>query len=569
MKLLKRDYFKYISNNTIVFILILTIFSCFSLFMQKYIINGQDFMFHFSRLEGVIDNIKINNLFNGVYYNQLNGYGYASPLFYADIFLYFPAILVLIGISKYSAYKIFLFIISFLSILFMYLAVKSITNNKKTGLFISILYAASSYRLTDIFERCALGEILTFIFLPLVFWGIYEIIYRDKSKWWILVIGMSGLILSHLITSVLVFFTLIIICLFNIKKIFREKVRIGSLIYSVLFTILITSYFIFPMLEQMMVQKYSVNYVMDGFAIGDYATKIERLLFVIPGIVYCELFDGAWLPAGVGITFIIILFILLKSFIKRKIHVDDNFCKLTLIIGIVYLLFSTNLFPWDLGIIKKIFSFMQFPWRILSIVTVLIFISFGIYYSKSKYLNNNFFTNVIIILVIPIILIFNVYNLSAIYLQKSLGSDFETISCGEYLPISDVVTGWGAEQSDYYYDRENIAISNGSIDLETRRDNKYLIVNYKDNIQNNEVILPLLYYKGYDIKVNGNNVKYFKSKDGLIKIKINDNKGKIVAYYKGTNISYYTKIISFVSIICFILIVLKKTKKCSLIYKKD
>ena len=102
--------------------------------MQKYIINGQDFMFHFSRLEGVIDNIKSNNLFNGLYYNQLNGHGYATPLFYADIFLYFPALLVFCGVSKYSAYKIFLFVISFLSILFMYLAVKNITNNKKAGI---------------------------------------------------------------------------------------------------------------------------------------------------------------------------------------------------------------------------------------------------------------------------------------------------------------------------------------------------------------------------------------------------------------------------------------------------
>ena len=561
MKILKKDYFKYIDNKTMIFLLVLTCFSCFSLFMQKYIINGQDFMFHFSRLEGVIDNIKTNNLFNGLYYNQLNGYGYAAPLFYADIFLYFPALLVLVGISKYSAYKIFLFIINFLSILFMYLAIKSITNNKKTGLFISILYAASSYRLTDIFERCALGEILTFIFLPLVFWGIYEIIYRDKSKYWILVIGMSGLILSHLITSVLIFFVLFVICLFNIKKLIKEKQRIISLIYSVLFTILITSYFLFPFLEQMLSQKYSVNYVMNDFSIGDYTTRVERLLFVIPGIVYCELFDSAWLPAGLGIAFLIVLFMTLKAFTKHEIKSDNNFCKLILVIGVICLLFATNVFPWNLWIIKKLFSFMQFPWRILSIATVLILMSFGIYYAKSKYLNNHLFTNIIVLFSIPIILIFNLYNLSSIYLQDTLGSDFETISCGEYLPISDVVTGWGSDQSDYYYNRENVAITNGNIDLKTIRKNKYLIVEYDNNEENNEIVLPLLYYKGYDIKINDKNVKYFKSNEGLIKVKVNDEEGKIVAYYKGTNISFYTKIISLVSIIFFVINVVKQKKK--------
>ena len=44
-------------------------------------------MFHFSRLEGVITNIRTNNFFNGLYFRQLNCYGYACPLFYDDIFL--------------------------------------------------------------------------------------------------------------------------------------------------------------------------------------------------------------------------------------------------------------------------------------------------------------------------------------------------------------------------------------------------------------------------------------------------------------------------------------------------
>ncbi len=562
MKIFKKDYFNCVKDKTFIFLFILTIISCFSLFMQKYIINGQDFMFHFSRVEGVIDNLKANNLFNGLYYNQLNGYGYATPLFYADIFLYFPAFLVLLGIGKYSAYKIFLFVISFFSILCMYLAVKSITNSKKTGLLISILYAASSYRLTDIFERCALGEILTFIFLPLVFWGIYEIIYRDKNKYWLLVIGMSGLILSHLITSVLTFFVLMIICIFNIKKLFKDKTRIIKLIYAVLFTVFITGYFLFPMLEQMFCQKYSVNYVMDSFSIHDYASRVGRLLFAIPGIVYCRLFGGVWLPAGVGIAFIILLIITMKGFIKENIESDNNFWKLMLIVGIICLLFSTNLFPWNLGIIQRLFSFMQFPWRILSIATVLILMSFGIYYEKSKYLENHLITNIIILFSIPVIFIFNVYNLSSIYLQDTLGSDFETISCGEYLPISDVVTGWGPEQSEYYYDRKNIATAEENIELKTVRKNKYLIVDYDKNDGDHEIVLPLLYYKGYDIKINNKNVEYFKNSDGLIKVTVNNDKGKIVAYYKGTKLSYYTKIISFISVVLFLVMIKKERNRC-------
>ena len=66
----------------------------------------------------------------------------------------------------------------------MYLATKNMTKDKKIGLFTSILYATSSYRLTDMFERCALGENITFVFLPLVFWVIYEIIEQDENKYY-------------------------------------------------------------------------------------------------------------------------------------------------------------------------------------------------------------------------------------------------------------------------------------------------------------------------------------------------------------------------------------------------
>ena len=562
MSLLKRDYLGKIKNKkeVVFFLIFLTIISCFSLFLQKYIINGHDFMFHFSRLEGVITNIRTNNFFNGLYFRQLNCYGYACPLFYADIFLYIPGILVCMGFSKYFSYKLFLFLISFFSILSMYYTASSISNNRKSGLIVSILYASSSYRLTDMFERCALGELLTFIFLPLVFLGIYEIIYGDEKKYYLLVFGISGLVLSHLITFVLTFLVLFVICLVNVKKFFCEKKRLFYLFYSVFFTLLITSYFLFPMVEQMFSQKYSVNYMMNHISVFDYATKFYRLFLAIPGIVYDKFFGGGWFPGGLGIAFVFILILMVKIIVRREVISNNNFAKLSIIICFFCIIFSTNIFPWHFRIIESIFSFIQFPWRILSIATVLILISFSIYYANSKYLNNSFITNLIIIFSFFPILIYNVYNLSSIYFQDTLGSDFETISFGEYLPASDVVTDWKNNQGEYYYNREYEAVADGVVDLDTKREKQYLIVRYRNNKDANFVILPLLYYKGYDIKINHHKVSYMKSDEGLIQVKINHNKGKIVAYYRGSDLSYYTKIISFVSIVLFVILVIYQKK---------
>ncbi len=565
MKILKKDYLNQMNKKkTILFFLfLLSIFSTFSLFLQKYIINGQDFMFHFSRLEGVIMNIKENNLFSGIYPHQLNHYGYAAPLFYPDIFLYFPALLVVLGLKKYTAYKIFLFIINFFSIFFMYLATKNMTKDKKIGLFASILYAASSYRLTDMFERCALGENITFVFLPLVFWGIYEIIEQDENKYYLLTIGMTGLILSHLITSVLTCIILFLICLCRSKKLLEEKSRIKKIIYAALLTLLLTSFFLLPMLEQMMSQKYAVNAMMNSFSLANYATKLSRLFFVIPGIVYCKLFQTAWLPAGFGLSFLIIIILIgkysLKNTSKDKITPAISFSKILFLLGLATIFFATNLFPWKLKIVQKLFSFMQFPWRVFSLSTTLILTSFALYQKEVKK-TSPVLTNILILLSIPVIFIFNFYNLSAKYLQDTLGSDFDTISYGEYLPLSQVVTKWDENQSKYYEKRENKVVSLGEVNLKTKRKGKYLIIEYQNN-QNNEVILPLLYYKGYDIKENNQNLNYQKSKEGLIKVNLKDKEGKIIAYYKGTPLFIYTKIISFLGLISFIFIVKKNTKK--------
>jgi len=37
------------------------------------------------------------------------------------------------------------------------------------------------YLLYDIYVRMALGEIISFVFLPLLFYGLYNIIYQDKK----------------------------------------------------------------------------------------------------------------------------------------------------------------------------------------------------------------------------------------------------------------------------------------------------------------------------------------------------------------------------------------------------
>jgi asparagine N-glycosylation enzyme membrane subunit Stt3 len=70
----------------------------------------------------------------------------------------------------------------------MYFFVKKITNDKNVGVLASVIYMIMPYHLNDMYIRSALGEFLSFIFIPLVFLGLYNLKNKEKNQW-TLVIG--------------------------------------------------------------------------------------------------------------------------------------------------------------------------------------------------------------------------------------------------------------------------------------------------------------------------------------------------------------------------------------------
>lgn len=66
--------------------------------------------------------------------------------------------------------------------------------------------------------------------------------------------------------------------------------------------------------------------------------------------------------------------------------------------------------------------------------------------------------------------------------------------------------------------------------------------------------LPLLYYYGYSVTLNGENVPYLQSDYGLIEVPVNQS-GEIVAWYAGTNIqrgNFYISLIGTLALMVFI-----------------
>ena len=188
-------------------------------------LNGADLSFHLNRLLGM----------EGIYASPINfkafyGIGLGVNYFYPFLTYYPFFVLYRLSHSVFLGYYIYQYLLTIITFLIAYYSVSNIMvienkENKKdfAGLLFATLYTFSLYRLDNIVIRFATGEFIAYAFIPLVFYGLYNILKGDYRKWYILSIGMALVAYSHLIslllTALLVGFIFIIAFVFvNSKK---------------------------------------------------------------------------------------------------------------------------------------------------------------------------------------------------------------------------------------------------------------------------------------------------------------------------------------------------------------
>lgn len=524
-------------KNIILTLVIIASISCFTLFLIPNISRGHDLAFHLSRISAIKDNLKLGIVGGYIYPNYLGGYGYGNGLFYPDFFLYIPAFLSYLGLSVITAYKVFLLLISFCSVGAMYICVNGITKNKKTAFISSFIYGFASYRLIDMFTRAALGETLAFIFAPIIIYGMYEIIYGDYKKFYILTIGMSGIILSHLISTYLMAMVLVIMCLINIKKLFKEKKRILYLIVAAIATVCLTAYFVFPMLEQMLSGKFIFNNLDETSKLLERSLPVWSLFIEFPYHVLRKL----WIPTGLGVGYILLIYYYFKNFKN-----NDKFTHFCFITSLVFLICSTNLFPWNL--FQKLLSPIQFPWRFYFVSVLLLSIGAGVLLSKNKFDLNKQTRILFILFLIPVI---SVGTLN--FFEKNIKEvgDYE-ISFGEYMPIN--------ANKENILKRGDIITTTYPVNHSFTRNGLNLTIEYNHNEKNNSFELPLIYYKGYKAMLNNKELNLYQTENGLVGINVTDLEGTIYVSYAGTKIQKLSRLITLTTVLIFLVYLFLKKR---------
>lgn len=243
---------------------------------------GFDLSFHMSRLAGVADGLAQGQFPVRIYPNFLNGYGYASPLFYGDLLLYFPALLMLAGMPLFRAYNLLLVGVHVLTALLSWWSFSRIFKGRAAALTATALYMTAYYRLFNMYYRPALGETCAQTFLPLILYGFWALYADDADEtqrrraFLPLAFGFSGVILTHTITTELAAILAVFTVLLCTRRAFQPK-RLLTLLKGAGLTVLLCAWFVVPMLQEL---GGAYRFRADSNAIdpGDYAISLANLL---------------------------------------------------------------------------------------------------------------------------------------------------------------------------------------------------------------------------------------------------------------------------------------------------
>lgn len=498
--------------------------------------SSHDTKFHLTNIDSLTEQIK-KDFFNPskIVGNIGNDFGYGTNLFYPSLSHYVASYINVVIDNPVISVEIVYFISLFLSGISMFLLSKALSKNDHVGLISAIIYMLFPYHLSDIYIRDAIGESLLFIFLPLILLGLYELFNDNKKKFYIFfVIGYVGGILSHL--TMMTYFTILIL-IFLIFKYKKSIKYIKQFVTASIFILTITSPFLVALLQQRLLGNYNV--FMEGVMVqGTWGNALNILKYIMIG--------DNWGTGETRFYIDLIVLILLFLTLKKYKQYNNKYYNCILIFGIISLILSSKLFPWDL--LPKSFRIIQFPWRFVTFVSLSISILAPLCISK---FNDKKMLSIILIIFMVLLAQPNLKQASNEVIDISNIEQWYGMGWQrEYLPVSAV------ENSDYFDNRNHdIIIKEGNANVEIiNNDVPYLEFKVDNDLT---VELPRIYYIGYTLlNENNDKVDFYENEYGFIEAKLESGTYKLD--FTGTKYDQIAKFVSIISILGFGVFVWRK-----------
>ena len=515
---------------------------------------GADGTFHLSRIESLADALRQNIFPVKIHPEMEHGCGYGCGLFYSDVFLYFPALLMLIGVHLVTAYKIYVLAVFFLAFMVMYESEMLLTDNYGVSLMAAGLAVFSSSLWHSVYVMFSLGNYSAMVFMPAAIAGFTAVVDQsgeyDKSaskrhKYFLMILGFSGLMFTHTLSLLFTFCVCTVILLMNLDSLVKKPVLLLKLAASAAIVLGITAEYWMPMAEQFNAAEYKVSV--------PYLEPVNEV----------ESFSSLVLGQRYGLLFFVLLIItsmaeVYSLFVKRGktgagLKTLRNCMILTVIAWILPALASWR---WFWMVMNRKLMFVQVPARFMYIDSVITIMLFGMMLTACDidpakvWKREALIAAVLVICAAVSYSIFIPINMRAdrkIFSDKKITDEYFGDGDGgmEWLPLNM------GRDSLLEYQKAYADNGDGADGTKLNGDTLYQVYLMSDHKWYD---IPYVYYKGYHAYLdNGEELRTDENTvSGKVRVYMPENAEDIIRItvcYRKTAIQKLSYIISFISIV--------------------
>jgi hypothetical protein len=409
----------------------------------------------------------------------------------------------MVGFTLQDAYKIYAEAVNIAVICIAFYSFRKISKDDIAGMVGAVLYAGGTNRIHWLYAG-AVGTFSGMMFYPLIAAGFYLIFTEDETSedykrlWRLLTLGFTGLLATHMLSCLIVGVYAVLACLLCIRRVFRKSTFL-LLLKAVGVAVLLNLWYLVPFLQYMNTEKLHINSSLaKSITVTDYYAQLAD--YTQEGKNFYDLFlDQNCL--GYACIFLLLLYIVTIPLQKK-----DKLTSYTRVVfgfTIFAIWVCMDCFP-TVGIsrvntyVLKYFLTIQYQLRMMSVTVVLagclgaLFFAMKVFEPKLTYLLAG------VLCCITLIQDFQYFKnvqpdvtyLDSIELSSRTGNNLYDygVGNGEYLPVATEVQEL-TKEVQYSDGLECNAVARKYLSFDVEVDNP--------TGQEQELLLPLLYYTGY------------------------------------------------------------------------
>lgn len=427
---------------------------------------GHDPGFYFVSYNGFKSSLGDGYLYPRWLNNVNNGFGGANFYFYPP--LLFFSIFFLDAVTFFTLKPDVLFMITaFLLFFFSGISFYVFAKQRASNLIAfagSLIYMSLPYHYgIELFDRFALAEFASYIFIPLIFYGLCLPVIQKAQFLIVYVLSYCGLILCHLPTALLVSVFIGLYSMMRLRSFDHKKecfVFFGTVGGASILSLLICAFYLIPALGLQHIS--DTEYLWQGFYSYEHWFLTYSPAMTVPNRGYV-IRTFIIMMMNVTLVFFSYLYMAKDQDREREGQLKQFF---VLLIISLFLMLPVSSFIWEhLSLLQKV----QFPWRVMVLCDFFTAVCFFLILARaqtSKYSRLQFFSVVLIYLVsMNLFIAFRGNSLEAENKSTEARIIFSQESTREHVPLSPVRTKSFDDIMDnpppsfISYDEENLEVT--------------------------------------------------------------------------------------------------------------